>query len=81
MKFLVNVLENCRLFDNDDGLQIYFIHEINQILLRAKLKKLETIKKNILRSISHELLTNLNAIFGFIKQCQDKLSSKESCSL
>ncbi|CAD8196462.1 unnamed protein product [Paramecium pentaurelia] len=80
MKFLVNVLENCRLFDNDDGLQIYFIHEINQILLRAKLKKLESIKKNILRSISHELLTNLNAIFGFIKQCQDKQSSQESCT-
>ncbi|CAD8136032.1 unnamed protein product [Paramecium pentaurelia] len=80
MKFLVNVLENCRLFDNDDGLQIYFINEINQILLRAKLKKLESIKKNILRSISHELLTNLNAIFGFIKQCQDKQSSQESCS-
>ncbi|CAK66470.1 unnamed protein product (macronuclear) [Paramecium tetraurelia] len=81
MKFLVNVLENCRIFDNDDGLQIYFINEINQILLRAKLKKLESIKKNILRSISHELLTNLNAIFGFIKQCQDKQSSKESCAL
>ncbi|CAD8127176.1 unnamed protein product [Paramecium sonneborni] len=81
MKFLVNVLENCRLFDNDDGLQIYFIHEINQILLRAKLKKLESIKKNILRSISHELLTNLNAIYGFIKQCQDRQFLQESCSL
>ncbi|CAD8207915.1 unnamed protein product [Paramecium octaurelia] len=81
MKFLINVLENCRIFDNDDELQIYFIHEVNQILLRAKLKKLESIKKNLLRSISHELLTNLNAVFGFIKQSQDRLLNKESCHL
>ncbi|CAD8198125.1 unnamed protein product [Paramecium pentaurelia] len=81
MKFLINVLENCRIFDNDDELQIYFIHEVNQILLRAKLKKLESIKKNLLRSISHELLTNLNAVFGYIKQSQDKLLTQESCHI
>ncbi|CAD8170647.1 unnamed protein product [Paramecium octaurelia] len=81
MKFLINVLENCRIFDNDDELQIYFIHEVNQILLRTKLKKLESIKKNLLRSISHELLTNLNAVYGFIKQCQDKLLKQESCHI
>ncbi|CAD8124944.1 unnamed protein product [Paramecium sonneborni] len=81
MKFLINVLENCKFFDNDDELQIYFIHEVNQILLRAKLKKLESIKKNLLRSISHELLTNFNAVFGFIKQSQDRLLKQESCHL
>ncbi|CAD8122224.1 unnamed protein product [Paramecium sonneborni] len=81
MKFLINVLENCKFFDNDDELQIYFIHEVNQILLKAKLKKLESIKKNLLRSISHELLTNLNAVFGFIKQSQDRLLKQESCHL
>ncbi|CAK79286.1 unnamed protein product (macronuclear) [Paramecium tetraurelia] len=81
MKFLINVLENCNIFDNDDELQIYFIHEVNQILLRTKLKKLESIKKNLLRSISHELLTNLNAVYGFIKQSQDKLLKQESCHI
>ncbi|CAD8114467.1 unnamed protein product [Paramecium primaurelia] len=81
MKFLINVLENCRIFDNDDELQIYFIHEVNQVLLKTKLKKLESIKKNLLRSISHELLTNLNAVYGFIKQSQDKLLKQESCHI
>ncbi|CAD8155354.1 unnamed protein product [Paramecium pentaurelia] len=81
MKFLINVLENCRIFDNDDELQIYFIHEVNQVLLKTKLKKLESIKKNLLRSISHELLTNLNAVYGFIKQSQDKLFKQESCHI
>lgn len=29
MKFLIHVMENFRIFDNDDDLQIYFIHEVN----------------------------------------------------
>lgn len=53
--------------NDDDEFQIYFIHELNQVLLKSKLKKSENIKKNLLRSISHELLTNLNAVFGYIK--------------
>lgn len=64
---LVNVIENCRIFDQDDDLQIFFIHELNPVLLKTSLKKLESVKKNLLRSISHELLTNLNAAYGYIK--------------
>ena len=67
MKMLVNVIENCRIFDQDDDLQIFFIHELNPVLLKTSLKKLESVKKNLLRSISHELLTNLNAAYGYIK--------------
>lgn len=62
-------MENYKMIENndDDEFQIYFIHELNQVLLKSKLKKSENIKKNLLRSISHELLTNLNAVFGYIK--------------
>jgi K+-sensing histidine kinase KdpD len=62
-------MENYKMIESndDDEFQIYFIHELNQVLLKSKLKKSENIKKNLLRSISHELLTNLNAVFGYIK--------------
>lgn len=66
---LVHVIDNYKIFDQDDDLQIFFIHELNPVLLKTSLKKLESVKKNLLRSISHELLTNLNAAYGYIKQC------------
>jgi K+-sensing histidine kinase KdpD len=35
-------------------------------MLQQKLKKLEAVKKNILRSISHELVTYLNGALGYL---------------
>ncbi|CAD8066099.1 unnamed protein product [Paramecium sonneborni] len=80
MKFLVNVIENYKLFDEEDDFQIFFVHELNPVLLKTSLKKLESVKKNLLRSISHEMLTNLNAAYGYIKQCQDRLLKGEQMS-
>jgi hypothetical protein len=37
-------------------------------ILNNKIKKLESVKKNLMRSISHELLTYLNGAYGFIYQ-------------
>lgn len=67
MKFLIHVIENYKLFDEEDDFQIFFVHELNPVLLKTSLKKLESVKKNLLRSISHEMLTNLNAAYGYIK--------------
>ena len=35
-------------------------------LLKNKIKKLESLKKNLMRSISHELLTYLNGAYGYM---------------
>ncbi|CAK64252.1 unnamed protein product (macronuclear) [Paramecium tetraurelia] len=80
MKFLIHVIENYKLFDEEDDFQIFFVHELNPVLLKTSLKKLESVKKNLLRSISHEMLTNLNAAYGYIKQCQDRLLKGEEMS-
>ncbi|CAD8072626.1 unnamed protein product [Paramecium sonneborni] len=80
MKFLIYVIENYKLFDEEDDFQIFFVHELNPVLLKTSLKKLESVKKNLLRSISHEMLTNLNAAYGYIKQCQDSLLKGEQMS-
>ncbi|CAK79579.1 unnamed protein product (macronuclear) [Paramecium tetraurelia] len=80
MKFLIHVIENYKLFNDDDELQLFYLQELNPVLLQTTLKKLESVKKNLLRSISHELLTNLNAAYGYIKQCQDRLLKGEEMS-
>lgn len=67
MKFMVNVMDNYKLMEDSNDMQIYFIQELSPVILKTKLKKLESVKKNLLRSISHELLTNLNAAYGYIK--------------
>ncbi|CAD8167173.1 unnamed protein product [Paramecium pentaurelia] len=77
MKFLIHVIEDYKLFNDDDELQLFYLQELNPVLLQTSLKKLESVKKNLLRSISHELLTNLNAAYGYIKQCQDRLLKGE----
>lgn len=60
-------MENYKLFDSDEDLQIYFIHDMNPYLLRSRLKKLESAKRNLMRSISHELLTSINVVYGCVK--------------
>lgn len=35
-------------------------------ILKNRIKMLESVKKNLMRSISHELLTYLNGAYGYI---------------
>ncbi len=37
-------------------------------MLKTKIKKLEALKRNIMRSITHELVTYLTGAFGYLQQ-------------
>lgn len=83
MKFLVDQMKCRQFIETDDKFKVFFISDLTPYLLKNKIKKLESVKKNLMRSISHELLTYLNGAFGYINQLEKILpdigESKNFC--
>lgn len=49
-----------------------FFQDLSSSILKTKVKKLEQVKKNLLRSISHELATYLNGAYNCLDQFKDE---------
>jgi hypothetical protein len=75
IKFLVQIIENFKL--QDDEYKVYFLNNVNPMICYNRMKKMEEVKKNLMRSISHELVTYLACAYVHLNWACDTLKENE----
>ncbi|CAD8175001.1 unnamed protein product [Paramecium pentaurelia] len=75
VRLMVNLIQISDVLNEEQDYQIYCINELSPLLLQYTVKKLEQVKKTIMRSLSHELRTSLNAVNGYISEAYERIDN------
>jgi K+-sensing histidine kinase KdpD len=67
VKLLVNQVESMPS-DSNDQYRVYMVQDVTQALTKEKLEEIERVKRNLFRSISHDLVTYLNGAHGYLQE-------------
>ncbi|CAK80936.1 unnamed protein product (macronuclear) [Paramecium tetraurelia] len=75
VRLMVNLIQISDVLNEEQDYQIYCINELSPLLLQYTVKKLEQAKKTIMRSLSHELRTSINAVNGYISEAYERIDN------
>lgn len=65
--------------DSNDEYRVYVMQDLSQALTKEKLDEMDRVKKNLFRSISHDLVTYLNGAYGYLQEYRNHLRTTPCC--
>lgn len=69
---MLSVVDKYEINEQELPIKTLFFNDLSPLILKTKIKKLEQVKKNLMRSISHEFSTYLNGAYNCIYQFKEE---------